>query len=100
MYVVIFTARVAALDEQYGQTAQRMRQLALTEYGCLGFESVSENGTEISLSYWPSEAHIERWRTDAEHLAAQALGKSRWYEHYSVKVAQVTREYTHEGSPT
>ena len=56
MFVVIFRATVRQFDETYSQTAARMRELALTEFGCLGFHAVTEGPHEVSLSYWPDEA--------------------------------------------
>ncbi|PHM18895.1 MAG: antibiotic biosynthesis monooxygenase [Curvibacter sp. PD_MW3] len=73
MYVVIFRARVRALDDEYSRVAARMRELA--------------------LSYWPSEEAIRAWKSHPEHVLAQQAGRERWYASYSVEVAQITREY-------
>ncbi len=93
MFVVIFKAKVRQFDDEYSQTAQRMRELALTEFGCLEFNAVTEGDFEIALSYWPSEEHIRAWKQHTEHLAAQKLGKQRWYESYSVEIAEIKRSY-------
>lgn len=77
MYVVIFKAKVRQFDDEYSQMAERMRELALTEFGCLEFNAVTEGDQEIALSYWPSEEHIKAWKQHPEHLAAQQLGKER-----------------------
>ena len=93
MYVVIFRALIRELDEQYSATAARMRELALSEFGCLGFHSVCEGLEEVALSYWPDEASIRAWKNHPEHLLAQQTGRERWYTSYSVEVAQVQRRY-------
>jgi len=93
MLVVIFRATINQLDAEYSATAERMRDLALTEFGCLAFHSISEGSEEITLSYWPDDASIRRWRAHPEHLEAQRTGKDRWYESYSVDVAKVERAY-------
>jgi len=93
MFVVIFRARVRALDDEYFRVAARMRELALNEFGCLEFHVVTEGDTEVALSYWPSEEAIKAWKTHPEHLLAQTAGRERWYESYSVQVACLTREY-------
>ncbi len=80
MLVVIFRATINQLDAEYSATAERMRDLALTEFGCLAFHSISEGSEEITLSYWPDDASIRRWRAHPEHLEAQQTGKDRWYE--------------------
>lgn len=93
MVVVIFRARVRALDEAYFRMAARMRELALTEFGCLAFHAVTEGEHEVALSYWPSEEAIRAWKAHPEHLLAQQAGRERWYADYSVQVATITREY-------
>lgn len=93
MYVVIFKATVAIADSEYVQTAARMRELAMEKYGCTGFDSVTENGLEFSVSHWPDLVRMQAWRSDAEHRLAQELGKNRWYESYSVHIAEVIRSY-------
>lgn len=93
MYVVIFRATIRCLDAEYSAVAARMRELALDQFGCIEFHSVSEGLTEVSLSYWPSENHIRAWKQHPEHLLAQKNGRERWYKAYSVQVAEVTREY-------
>jgi heme-degrading monooxygenase HmoA len=93
MFVVIFRAQVRRFDEEYSRTAARMRELALRDFGCLEFHSVTEGDQEVALSYWPDEPSIRAWRNHPEHVLAQQAGRDRWYERYSVQVAEVTREY-------
>jgi len=95
-YVVIFRARARQLDAEYGALAAQLRELALTQFGCLEFVAVTEGEDEIALSYWRDEADIRRWKAQADHLGAQRLGLERWYASYRVQVAAITREY---GSP-
>ena len=94
MYVVIFRAKVRAFDTEYSQTANRLRELALSEFGCVEFHAVTEGTSEVALSYWPSEAAIRAWKAHPEHVQAQKRGRERWYESYSVQVAQISREYS------
>ncbi|HHJ20384.1 MAG TPA: antibiotic biosynthesis monooxygenase [Gammaproteobacteria bacterium] len=93
MYAVIFRAKVADIDEEYGRTAERMRRLAIEKYGSTGFTSVTEDGEEISISYWKTQEQIKAWKNDTEHIAAQELGKSRWYRWYKVQIVEIVREY-------
>lgn len=94
MYVVIFRATVRELDAEYATTAQRMRELALNEFGCLEFHAVTEGQHEVALSYWPDEASIRAWKNHPEHVLAQQTGKNRWYETYNVQVAEIKRHYS------
>ena len=95
MFIVIFRARIRVHDEEYARMAARMRDLALGEFGCLHFHAVTEGRDEIALSYWRDEAAIRAWKSHPEHLLAQQAGRERWYESYSVEVAEVTRGYRH-----
>jgi heme-degrading monooxygenase HmoA len=95
MFVVIFRAQAKALDAAYGAMAAQMRELALTQFGCLDFTAVTEGDQEIALSYWPDEASIHAWKQHTDHLMAQRLGRERWYASYSVEIAEVRRRYRH-----
>ena len=93
MYAVIFHAEIAQLDDEYFATAKKMRELAMTHYGCLDFVATTEGSREIAISYWPSLDHIQHWKQNAEHLQAQQQGRSRWYKSYKVEVVNVLRTY-------
>lgn len=99
MFVVIFRAKAHALDAEYSAMAAQMRELALTRFGCLDFTAVTEGEQEIALSYWPDEASIRAWKQHTDHLAAQKMGRERWYASYSVEIAEVTRCYRHPAAP-
>jgi len=93
MYVVIFRAKIRSFDAEYLRVAARMRDLALSQFGCIEFFAVTEGSDEVALSYWPSEEAISAWKSHPEHALAQQAGRERWYESYSVQIATVTREY-------
>ena len=93
MYAVIFRASMAEPDDSYITTALRMRELAMEHYGCREFTSVTENGTEISISWWDDEQQIQEWKNDPEHLRAQEMGRKKWYRSYSVQIVKVIRTY-------
>lgn len=93
MYAVIFRAEIAEFDDQYIKVAEKMRDLAIKEYGCLEFVACAEGTSEIAISYWDNEEQIMAWRQDIEHRAAQQLGKTEWYKSYSVQVCKVERSY-------
>ncbi len=93
VYAVIFRAEMNDPDEDYFETASRMRELALNDYGCLEFSSCCEGGSEIAISYWPSRQHIQAWKNNPEHQNAQSLGKTRWYKSYHVQLVEILAEY-------
>ncbi len=94
-YAVIFTSQRTGEDEAgYSTTAQRMVELARTQPGFLGYESVRDaGGFGITVAYFESEAAIANWREHAEHKAARQEGHRRWYEHVELRVARVERAY-------
>lgn len=93
MYAVIFRAEINTLDAEYSVMAKRMRELAITEYGCVEFVSTTEGNSEIAISYWNDLEQVKAWKQDKEHLEAQSLGKRRWYKKYNVQVVEIIREY-------
>jgi heme-degrading monooxygenase HmoA len=97
---VIFSARRTADDEPgYGAMADAMERLAGEQPGYLGIESARRrDGFGITVSYWATEADARAWKHVGEHLGAQLLGRARWYEHYVVRVATVTRAYDGPGT--
>jgi heme-degrading monooxygenase HmoA len=97
---VIFTSLRTAGDDGYAQTSDEMVRMAAGREGFLGMESArGSDGLGITVSYWRDEAAIRAWKAQADHLAAQAAGKGRWYRAYRVRVCRVEREYGFE-APT
>lgn len=94
MYAVIFTATVGDQDTRYGEMAVKLRDLAMAEFGCTDFVSVTEGEQEIAISYWPDEASIQAWKQQAKHQVAQQLGREGWYKHYKVEVVRILRSYS------
>src|ERR1700741_2844087 len=57
------------------------------------FESLSEPGKLLSLSFWRDEEAVARWRTMEQHRAAQAKGRARIFDDYRLRIAEVSRDY-------
>ena len=93
-FAVIFTSqRSLSGDDIYDMPADRMILLAQRQPGFLGVESVrGDDGIGITVSYWVDLAAIAKWRHNAEHLAAQALGRQEFYGWYRIRVAEVVSE--------
>lgn len=94
MYVVIFRATARVLDEDYVTTATLLREMALRDFGCREFHAVTAGDQEIALSYWTDLTAITAWKAQVEHLAAQRLGRERWYSNYHVQIARIGRDYS------
>lgn len=97
-YSVIFTSQLTDTDTGYAQMTRRMLQLASQHAGFLGVDSARENHRGITVSYWKDEASIQRWKQQIEHLHAQKLGKTRWYDEYTIRIAKVERSYAFKRS--
>jgi heme-degrading monooxygenase HmoA len=95
-YAVIFTSqRTEGDDEGYGIMARAMVTWAASQPGTLGIESArGASGVGITVAYFSDPAAIRAWKENVEHLAAQKLGKERWYAHYQLRVARVERDYS------
>lgn len=89
---VIFTSLRTDGDHGYAEMGERMVELAQRCDGYLGMES-ARDGLGITVSYWRDQTAALAWKQDVEHLAAQRLGRERWYAAYRVRVADVVRDY-------
>jgi heme-degrading monooxygenase HmoA len=57
------------------------------------FESLSEPGKILSLSFFRDEAAVQAWRNTMEHRAAQAQGRAGVFRDYRLRIAGVVRDY-------
>lgn len=57
------------------------------------FQSLSEPGKLLSLSFWRDEAAVTAWRNHPVHRATQARGRLGLFRHYRLWVAAVVRDY-------
>jgi heme-degrading monooxygenase HmoA len=57
------------------------------------FQSLSQPGKLLSLSFWRDEAAISQWRNLEKHRAAQSAGRSGIMSDYRLRVASVIRDY-------
>ncbi len=82
--------------QQYLDLAAALRAELETMEGFLSierFESLSEPGKILSLSFWQNEDAVRRWRNRASHRATQAKGRGGVFRDYRLRVAAVTRDY-------
>ena len=57
------------------------------------FESLTEPGKILSLSFFRDEAAVQTWRATNEHRLAQAKGRREIFANYRLRVASVVRDY-------
>jgi heme-degrading monooxygenase HmoA len=57
------------------------------------FESLTQPGKILSLSFFRDEAAVAAWRQTGEHRAAQHAGRSAVFSDYRLRIASVIRDY-------
>jgi heme-degrading monooxygenase HmoA len=58
------------------------------------FQSISDPGKFVSLSFWRDEEAVRKWRNVQKHREAQKKGRSGIFASYRLRIAQVSRDYT------
>lgn len=82
--------------DAYLEAAARMRPLAEAIDGFISverFESITNPGKIVSLSFWRDEEAVRQWRNVEEHRRTQAAGRKSIFADYRLRVAQVLRDY-------
>ncbi|MGJ7456310.1 antibiotic biosynthesis monooxygenase family protein [Halomonas sp. RA08-2] len=57
------------------------------------FESVSEKGKFLSLSFWRDEEAVHAWRNVVEHRRSQAKGRATIFDNYRIRIGDIIRDY-------
>jgi heme-degrading monooxygenase HmoA len=97
MIAVIFEVWPAGGErDAYLDTAAKLRPLLDGIDGFLSierFQSLTEDGKLLSLSFWQNEDAVSRWRNLEPHRAAQAAGRDHILRNYRLRIAGVVRDY-------
>lgn len=86
----------ANLRDGYLAEAQALRALLESVDGFISierFESLTEAGKMLSLSFFESEEAVTAWRNSVEHHKAQVLGRNKLFDNYRLRIAPVLRDY-------
>ena len=57
------------------------------------FQSLTQPGKVLSLSFWRDEEAVKAWRNQQHHRASQVKGRSGIFADYRLRVAHVIRDY-------
>lgn len=57
------------------------------------FESLTEPGKLLSLSFWRDEEAVQAWRNLPSHRRTQSKGRAGVFRDYRLRVASVMRDY-------
>lgn len=97
MIAVIFEVEAAeGRRQEYLDLAAGLRPALAEMDGFLSierFESLTEPGKLLSLSFWRDEASVAAWRNLELHRSAQGLGRGGVFQAYRLRVAEVVRDY-------
>lgn len=97
MIAVIFESQPHPGRQQaYLDAAALLRPLLASIDGFISierFESLTEPGKILSLSFWSDEQAVRNWRNVEPHRRIQAAGRQTIFADYRLSVAQVIRQY-------
>lgn len=82
--------------EAYLATAAELRHHLVSIEGFVSierFESLTQPGKLLSLSFWRDEEAVRQWRQLEPHRRAQQLGRQQLFEDYRLRVVSVMRDY-------
>jgi heme-degrading monooxygenase HmoA len=57
------------------------------------FQSLTDAGKLLSLSFWRDEEAVTRWRNQSQHRESQAKGRGGVFADYRLRIASVVRDY-------
>jgi heme-degrading monooxygenase HmoA len=80
----------------YLEAAETLRPLLAGIDGFISierFESLTQPGKILSLSYWRDEEAVRQWRNVEPHRRIQRSGRESIFADYRLRVAQVIRDY-------
>ena len=97
MIAVIFEVMPKAEHKQeYLDIAASLRPLLDEIDGFISierFQSLSDPGKLLSLSFWRDETAIAQWRQLEAHRMAQTRGRASVFDDYRLRIAGVIRDY-------
>ena len=93
-YAVIFPSISSGVDEAgHEALLTELYSKAQTVEGYLGLESGSIGSFKLSIAYYDSLDAINRWRRDAEHIAAKNKARSTWLEDWQIRICKIEDIY-------
>ncbi len=96
-FAVIFrSTRTIDSADLYQEQTELMESLVKSIPGYLSHFGFRDSATRkgVTISYFESEDDIAEWKQVVDHIRAQELGRSDFYENYEVQVVEILREYS------
>jgi heme-degrading monooxygenase HmoA len=82
--------------QQYLDLAAELRPMLEAIDGFISierFESLTDKGKILSLSFFRDEAAVEARRNNPQHRKTQGLGRAKIFRDYHLRIAGVIRDY-------
>ena len=82
--------------KEYLDLAAELRPMLETIDGFISverFESLTEKGKILSLSFFRDESAVAAWRNMPQHRKTQGKGRATIFENYRLRIAGVIRDY-------
>src|SRR4029079_12599187 len=94
MIVTVFRSRLMpGFKDEYIALVDRMTQLAKATPGYVSHKGFwADDGERCTIVEFEHEEGQRSWRTNAEHMAAQRLGRTKFYETYDIQVCDIRYE--------
>lgn len=100
MIVTVFRSRLRpGIEDEYAALAARMSELARTMPGYVSEKDfTAEDGERVTIVEFEHEEGLRAWRTIPDHIAAQNLGRQKFYSEYHIQVCTMERESKFEAA--
>ena len=82
--------------QEYLDLAAELRPVLETIDGFISierFESLTEKGKILSLSFFRDEDAVAAWRNVPQHRKNQSKGRAKIFENYRLRIAGLIRDY-------
>ena len=98
MIVTVFRSRLRpGFQEEYVALVDRMQQIAQSIPGYISHKGFwADDGERVTIVEFEHKEGQTAWRKHPEHIEAQKLGRTKYYEMYDIKVAEVDYHRHHE----
>ena len=97
MFVVVFEVQPKeGREQEYLDLAASLRPEVEKIDGFISverFQSMSQPGRLVSISYWRDADAVKRWREQNRHHLAQLSGRGEVFADYRISVAEIERQY-------
>ena len=102
MIVTVFRSRLRpGVREQYVALVEKIAAVARTMPGYISHKGFfAEDGERVTIVEFEHEKGMRAWRPNPDHIAAQKLGRTKYYTEYSIQICRLERESKFKAADT